>query len=90
MLTSYTKGFSTPDSWDRAIRLINVVRPDELKPSFLGSWINERNELGRSESVMESREFIIAKNAQVRDAAREKGRNIPAAAKVAPKPSQRV
>ena len=68
----YTTGFNMPDRWGRALRLINVYRPHELDGGYLGKWVIERNELGRSESVMESREFIIAKNAQVRGSAREK------------------
>ena len=86
----YTKAFTTPDLWGRAARLINVFKPDELTSAFLSAWVTERHELGRSESVKETREFIIGKNAQVRDAARERGRMIPAAAKSAPQPSQRV
>ena len=86
----YTKSFSAPDVWGRALRLINVFRPHELDPKFLGAWITERLELGRSEAVTESREFIIAKNAQVRDTARDHGRMIPPAAKSRPAPSRRV
>ena len=62
----------------RALRLINVFRPEELGSKRLAAWVQERNDLGRSESVFETREFIIAKNAQARDSAREKGKNIPA------------
>ena len=80
----YTKGFNTLDTWGRALRLINVFRPEELSSKRLFAWVQERNELGRSESVYETREFIIAKNAQARDSAREKGKNIPTAAKAAP------
>ena len=86
----YTKGFSTPDSWGRAICRIKVFRPHEIEPSFLGAWLDERHEIGRANSVHETRQFIVAKQAQKRDAQREKGHNIIAAAKVAPKPSKRI
>lgn len=45
-----TKGFSAPDLWGRALRLINVFRPDALNSAFLSVWVSERNELGRAPS----------------------------------------
>ena len=86
----YTKAFNAPDLWGRALRLINVYRPEELEVDFLTTWVNERNELGRSAAVTAYREFIIAKNANISDAKRGQSLNIPAAAKSAPPLSSRV
>lgn len=66
----YTKAFTTPDHWRRAMRLINAFSPDELDGNFLTARVDERHSLGRSDDVMKTRGFIGAqtpKSATVRE-----------------------
>ena len=74
----------------RALRPISVHRPDELRFDKRVPWVADRDELCRPDSVFESRQFIIANNVNILDSARETGKSILVAAKVAPKLSVRA